>query len=428
MKLRHILTLIVVLTAALWGCSNQQVGEEQVKAMAQGKLPTSPKMVVHEWGTFTSLHDEDGNAIGGVNGGDEPLPEFSHSLSPQLLLRTWERLPPARSKGLVARCHPQITMRLETPVTYFHPPEGETSRELTVRARFTNGWFTEYYPLADVVAPGVEELQLREGTEGSLTWKVTVGGDHEGPETKEHVWLAPRAVKSASVQVGKEKERFLFYRGVGRLDAPLRVSRDDNNLKLSSQAQDVQAVPAAWLARVREDGSTAFRSLGALDLKTPRSIAADFAERDFSAQNGSKLRAEMKAAAVTDGLNPDEAEALLSTWELSYFKSQGLRLFFLVPQAWTDRVLPLEVSGENEIDRVMVARIEVVTPEQRQLMAKLEKQKHSKAWLEMPSEYRQLGRFRNALVLDQISRTPSPGLESFVKVNGLEAFKGDGGH
>jgi len=38
-------------------------------------------MVVHEWGTFTSLQDETGRTIGGINADVEPLPSFVHDLS-----------------------------------------------------------------------------------------------------------------------------------------------------------------------------------------------------------------------------------------------------------------------------------------------------------------------------------------------------------
>jgi len=34
------------------------------------------KLVVHEWGTFTSLQDENGKALGGINVDDEPVPDF----------------------------------------------------------------------------------------------------------------------------------------------------------------------------------------------------------------------------------------------------------------------------------------------------------------------------------------------------------------
>ncbi len=34
------------------------------------------KLVVHEWGTFTSLQDENGRQLGGINVDDEPVPSF----------------------------------------------------------------------------------------------------------------------------------------------------------------------------------------------------------------------------------------------------------------------------------------------------------------------------------------------------------------
>jgi len=43
-------------------------------------------LIVHEWGTFTSLQDENGNAIGGINTNDEPVPNFVHNIAPTLLL------------------------------------------------------------------------------------------------------------------------------------------------------------------------------------------------------------------------------------------------------------------------------------------------------------------------------------------------------
>src|SRR6476659_1533160 len=36
------------------------------------------RIVVHEWGTFTSYQDESGRAIGGINTDDEPVPAFVH--------------------------------------------------------------------------------------------------------------------------------------------------------------------------------------------------------------------------------------------------------------------------------------------------------------------------------------------------------------
>ena len=40
------------------------------------------------------------------------------------------------------------------------------------------------------------------------------------------------------------------------------------------------------------------------------------------------------------GLTADESQAMVKTWTKSYFKSEGLRLLYVVPRAWTDGLLP----------------------------------------------------------------------------------------
>src|SRR5439155_24766825 len=74
-------------------------------------------LVVHEWGTFTSLQDESGRAVGYLNSSVEPLPFFVHRLRSGMILNDVIDF----GKGLGVAAHPDITMRLETPVIYFHP-------------------------------------------------------------------------------------------------------------------------------------------------------------------------------------------------------------------------------------------------------------------------------------------------------------------
>jgi hypothetical protein len=38
----------------------------------------------------------------------------------------------------------------------------------------------------------------------------------------------------------------------------------------------------------------------------------------------------------------------------------------------------------------------------------------------MPPAYHDLGRFRNALLLDEYEARPTPSLEAFIRVNGLQ--------
>ena len=42
--------------------------------------PGPPQLTVHEWGTFTVLHDDQGRSLGGINVDEEELPSFVHQL------------------------------------------------------------------------------------------------------------------------------------------------------------------------------------------------------------------------------------------------------------------------------------------------------------------------------------------------------------
>jgi hypothetical protein len=183
----------------------------------------------------------------------------------------------------------------------------------------------------------------------------------------------------------------------------------------------------------KSDGTIAYRPLGSLevanDQNAPQVISASrrFVAADFSGDNRGKLEAEMHQALVSDGLYADEATAMLSTWQRAYFTSTGLRLFYLVPRAWTDAILPLTISGDPEITRVMIGRVELISDSQKATLDKLAKADGiGDEWLEklawdsparkkllagrsdfgdlgvkIPPHFRlylELGRFRNALV------------------------------
>jgi hypothetical protein len=443
-------------------------------ASVTAALAGNDTWVIHEWGTFTSLQDESGAAIGGINTDDESLPPFCHRVANMLILTPTE-IPPAFFQG-APHCHPDVTMRLETPVLYFHKPQsGAGTTKIIVKASFRGGWLTEFYPNARADAPGINTNnaafgRLQASTTGTLAWEdLEVGGDWEGPKTDAHVWTSPRAVAAVPVRTtGGEAEKFLFYRGVGRIDAPLRVSRDDRARELVLESQLASGIGgeggvpirSLWLVDIHSDGRLAFRDIPPVTLagsgKVLARVASDFSPTDYRAGNLEKLKASLRGALVAEGLFDDEAQALLNTWELSYFKSAGLRIFFIVPQAWTDSYLPLRVSAPAEIDRVMVGRIELVTPEERGILQQIARVPQEKLnadagllWtnslrtrshaelnsgalslaqcgVEVPASYElyvRLGRFRNALLLDEAARRPSPGLTEFIARFGLQGYK-----
>jgi hypothetical protein len=139
-------------------------------------------------------------------------------------------------------------------------------------------------------------------------------------------------------------------------------------------------------------------------------VPATFKDEDFSKDRVADLRKEMRAALIADGLFEDEAEAMLNTWERSYFQGSGQRVFFMVPRAWTDQVLPLSISVPSELTRVMIGRIELVTPQQQDTLAHVASN---------PKAFNELGRFGYALVLDELKRNPNPALAQYAVKAGI---------
>jgi hypothetical protein len=439
------------------------------------------KLAVHEWGTFTVLQDERGAPIGGINTDDEPVPSFVHSLDGMLLQRDSE-VPPIYSKGW-PRCDRDVYVRLETPVIYFHLPAGSPPVKLDVDVSFNGGWLTQFYPDAKAAAPGLQDDhfeygKLSEKTVGTLAWHdLTVGGPAgKVPQTDEKVWLAPRHVDAADVTTpAGECERFLFYRGVGHLRAPLTAARNASGKNLLIRADwgemarrdPAFTVGPLWLLDVRDDGTSAMREIDPIAIagnpdKVLAEIPATFSPTDYSKDTLATIRKQLHAALMHDGLYSDEADALLNTWEVSYFRRPGLRLFFMVPPVWTQHALPLKVSQSAYVSRAMVGRIEIVTPEQRALLKKIGRGPASNSnWVHtalrdagggredyyredwykkvmsgekslldvkvaMPDDYRAylgLGRFRNALILDEQEHQPTPALSQFISNYELGAYK-----
>jgi len=66
---------------------------------------------------------------------------------------------------------------------------------------------------------------------------------------------------------------------------------------------------------------------------------------------------------VSEGLFPDEAQAMVDTWKDSWFSEPGVRVLYILPRAWTDEILPLALNPRpTGLNRVMVGRAEIITP------------------------------------------------------------------
>ena len=414
----------------------------------------SSALIVHEWGTFTSMQNEFGQTLGGMNNEEELLPNFVHSMG--RIIQSQAR--PRNDyfyKGLPAN-RPDVTMRLETPVVYFHLPDGVKETRLDLNVKFNGGYLTQYFPIAKTTPSDARELYnpITEKTQGGLNWNgLVVGTSKTPPETSSGIWNAPRNVNAANVQAASpdlpvdefdekaekynrrqvsQVEKYLFYRGVGRMNAPLMITRNENQLSIhpqyalwKEQYKPEHLARTVWLVDIREDGRVAWRrqelaipqaAVKDAPLPTLATFPATFEASEYAradqvagARGGmGALKHELQGALMAEGMFEDEANALLNTWDASYFKASGLRVFFMVPQAWTDEVLPLEVKTDlplGKIKRAMVGRIELITPEQRALAGKIVASGMTnfgvaKQGPDVREYYQKLGRFRNVILLD----------------------------
>lgn len=307
--------------------------------------PVEAGLTAHEWGTFTSIAGERGQAVLWTPlSGATDLPGFvEHFRDPHFKL------------GL------QGTVRMETPVLYFYD-----SREITVsvKVNFLNGVITEWYPHANRVEPQAErigEVLYNKKLDGSIAWDaVTVApnlrADFPGEGRDSHYYAArqtsatPLRVMTAS---GEQREKFLFYRGVTTFDVPIsaRVATDGN---VAVENHGGETIPNVILFERRGE-KVGFRVGGAVEKKSTL-------EPPVLTEDITSLSRELEGVLISQGLYQDEAQAMVETWRDSWFE-EGSRLLYIVPGAFVNRVLPLTINpAPVQTVRVFVGRMELVTP------------------------------------------------------------------
>lgn len=365
--------------------SNESVGEKTTSTEVQSPL------VVHEWGTFTNFSGSDGVQLEFRPLAQRDLPGFVLTYMDQwgLSFRKWQV---------------SAFQRMETPVTYFYTP---VERDVRVRVGFPEGLLTEFYPPVDAMTPArpqsqtpvfgstatsTVDLPLKDS---SLEWnnvhlipieQLTTQVDDPVLAKSMGRFLAQQLVPDArafphyvharetdsalvNVQFHESRrgalkgdyfEKFLFYRGLGNFELPLTLEAlGEGNYRLTNDGQE----PIRSLFLVTIDGNTVrFRTYDGIE--SGDSLTLIEAKQ---ASNVEQLSEAMAAALVAEGLYRKEAEAMVNAWRDSWFAEEGTRLLYMAPRRITDKLLPLEVEPQpDEVVRVLVGRMEIMSPEDEQ--------------------------------------------------------------
>jgi hypothetical protein len=307
--------------------------------------PMNAGLTAHEWGTFTSIAGEKGQAVvWSPLSGATDLPAFvEHFRNPGFKL------------GL------RGTVRMETPVLYFYDSREST---VSVKVNFSRGVITEWYPHASRIEPAATlygEAVYGKGPDGSVAWDaVTVApglrADFPADGRDSHYYAArqtsatPLRVKTAS---GEQQEKFLFYRGVAGFAVPVSVKMTAGRNVLVENLGE-EEIPNLILFERRGE-KVGYRIGGAVGNKLTL-------EPPALTENIDTLSRDLEGMLVSQGLYQDEAQAMVATWRNSWFE-EGSRLLYIVPAAFVNRVLPVTINpAPVQTVRVFVGRMEIVTP------------------------------------------------------------------
>ncbi|HEV3256483.1 MAG TPA: hypothetical protein VG013_06375 [Gemmataceae bacterium] len=446
-----------------------------VAAQAVAKAPPDRKppaekpgpLVVHEWGTFLSVQGSDGVTLGGMIDSEEQLPIFVR-----------ERALGGRNRAcLNQKMETPVTyfytdrprtvqVRVDMPkglLTHWYPRVGAFGPPLSDKKAAPSGSFLDWGtvqliptnrprargaslpPLRPVnnlivvtkkgqVLTGAKVRQTAKDlilNAGGLQVVIPLTEIEETANGPQSGWQFPRETDSALVKIGagdqgrprEEVEKFLFYRGLGSFELPIQVrtagSGDDVYLTLHNRGQD--ALRGIFAVRVEKD-TIQFAALDDLAAGQIRetATASAFTSRMALKDGVPQAKSAVAAALVKAGLYPKEAQAMVNTWEKSYFRTDGFRLLYVLPRTTVDATIPIRIKpAPEQLVRVMVGRVEVLTPDKERLVEKSVEElgaKSAAARKAASAELARLGRLKEPVLHRIAALTKVPAVRARAEV------------
>ena len=342
------------------------------------------KVEVHEWGTFTVLQGSNGKVIKWYQ-----APEKLVDLPP-FVKQQYRAFGKSRSPNLFAGLD---SVRMETPVLYFYP---EKEMDIRVSAGFPKGRITEVFPPTSYQFNGANTLWRGTLLHPDSPEKSRIPAAN-GPNGRHYAaardvpdaWLfsqlspgsSPPKSKDPKKPIAEPIDHFIFYRGAGNADAfPIRAveQKAPGTYQLSNYYH--QTIPKLFALRV-EDGKsswTTINQLARVGYDKEKKVATNQQDLNFPEKTGTvkEVAAELRDAMVTslheEGLTLDEAKAMVATWDNLWFTDPGTRVLAILPQAFADEMVPLHITPKpTKLERVFVARLELINRAQEQILTKV---------------------------------------------------------
>ncbi len=377
--------------------------------------PAKPDLIVHEWGVISVYNDVE--------------------LANADMRAEWAGLPKFVNGQIDGRKVPEYMGPVLAPVIYFHTAQPIT---LSVKVDFPGGKPAVWWPSTVTPARGGQQRANNpEPPLKSLNWQVQL----KSPEAvkvqpmalpKDHWMAALREVKAEDVFVnqpfggGVQKDKFIYYDGLLPKPKAALVTVTGDNVGIRNQAKyplhDVTVVDLRNVRKIRVARVEKLDAGG--EVKAVSFIEGD--QTKWPSDGIATLVKQLQAA----GLFEDEAKALASVWQKTFFETEGISVFYRLPQAVYDQLLPLTLSMKPEkVVRTMLVHHPHVEPDLADRVVGLVKQLDAPKFedrIEAQKRLQKLG--RAAFVQLRRARDSKPSLEVRMRLEKLlEEFEAEAG-
>ncbi|MBY0523404.1 MAG: hypothetical protein K2R98_08390 [Gemmataceae bacterium] len=386
-------------------------------AQAEPPMPPAEKdFALHEWGVITVYNDVD--------------------LANADMRAVWNGLPSFVHGQVDSRKLPTELVLVLAPVVYFHTPK---DLHVDLKVEFPGGKPALWWPQNSNIARNLDQTMR----DKHLEWRLQVGTVQKEvasylkvPDVPKGHWLeACRQVKCADVVAhgqngrgsrGGEREKFVYYDGM--IPSPKAVQMTVMGERVSVQNNAKHAVLDVTVVDRRTPGKVRVARLPKLDAAADVK-ALDFQDADMARWPGSAVE-ESIAQLKASGLFEDEAGAMLAVWKKDLFETEGLTMFYRLPQSEYDRLLPLTVNPRPEkVARTMLVVHPHCEPDLGDKVMKLVKQLDSNRFEERMDAHQRLHALGRAAFVHLLrARQARPSLEVTARLNKLlEEFESERG-
>jgi hypothetical protein len=302
--------------------------DEPAKGQAKG-------YTLHEWGVFSAYQNVD--------------------LANADMRAEWDSMPTFIYGQVPGRNVPTAAVPVRKPVIYFHAVE---ALNVKLRVDFPEGGMPAvWWPATSepAVIPRNIAVVQPPARQRHLVWQLRL----KEPFTDRKIagalqpvddgsWIKSlRDVEADDVHAwvggagyAYEREKFVYYDGLMPRGKWAEVTATKDKVRVRNQGDqplfDVTAID------LRPNGTIRVARLEKLDSGATVD-ALEFKETDKAAWPSAGMDSLVKQL-TTAGLNKDEAVALGKVWQRDFFQTEGLTVFYRLPQAEYERLLPLKAE------------------------------------------------------------------------------------